>query len=171
MSDETKRKMAERLQGERKEIVMEAAEAMMAEAKPSSAVREALMEEYDISHVQARNVIVAVRERWKTESAPDRHAYKTEQVGRLMSLYREARQARQFGNCIKIENLLAKMHGTLEATKVELSSQQRGAADEFSGRSAADVTYYMEHGHFPEEGGEPVKAEKAPDKGGSFPLH
>lgn len=169
---------AERLTGARKEVVVDRAEQHMVALLPPSEVMSEIMKEYSLTMDQARKVVTAVRARWKLESAQpeDRKAYKVEQTVRIMGLYRQAREAKQLGVCAKLESLLAKMHGTLEAKKhdhrgIPAPAVPAGKADEFDDRSIEDLDYYAERGFWPEDNGPEQGVEAAAAEGPDFPLH
>lgn len=184
----TKKKQVrhERLVGRRRDRVIERTETLMVQLYPPSEVSSILKDEFDLTATQCRKLTEAVRKKWREEdstgdgltAAQSRAVYKAEQVRRLMNLYRAAYARRKYGECLRIETLLARMHGTLEAAKLKLQlpalpvALPKGAKDEFDGRSEADNAYYALKGFWPEDGGEmDVEVEITPPPAApAFPL-
>jgi hypothetical protein len=114
-------------------------------------IHQALRAKYGaaISEVRLDDLVQSVHRRWKQESEKDGPARSEAQRRALMRLYRSAEADKDWRVCVEIEKLLAKLDGTAAPTKVAVASPEQWA--EFEGRSHADLTFYAEHGYWPED--------------------
>lgn len=114
-------------------------------------IHQALRAKYGAaaSEVRVDDLVESVHRRWRQESEKDAPARADAQRRALMRLYRSAEQDKDWRVCVEIEKLLSKLDGTAAPTKVSVASPEQWA--EFEGRSHADLTFYAEHGYWPED--------------------
>lgn len=134
---------------------MLAAEKMLAERFHDDQVVRALQGRYECSVHQARGVLRSVYDRWEQESAERRSWRREQQIRSLEDLYREARKAKKFHVCVRIETLLARIEGTLEPDRMLVMG---GRDDDFETRTEAELDHYIAHGCWPEESPRTAKA-------------
>jgi hypothetical protein len=107
---------------------------------------------FGLSERTAKRRIAEVYERWQAESAATRDIQRELQSRSLDRLHRAAFEAQQFGVCVRIEQLIAKIHGTEQASRLVVAEGSVSSfSKEFEGRSIDDLNFYVARGFFPDK--------------------
>ena len=132
----------------RAEATLHAADLLAMGMKASNVIRKLQGEPYYAHPSTARSVVKEVQAEWAQWDAQHVMQARARQLARIYSLYREARAAERYNVCARLEAMLARLEQTLPS--LDEDPAHAAPADEFAGRSRADLEFFMANGFWPE---------------------
>lgn len=137
------------------------AEEGMAELRPERDILRDIEARFCVSEQAARDVYLEAWHGLSKAEAEDRAQRRGQMERVLTRLYRKCWEARQWNTCARVAKELKDLFGLDAPIKVEgLVLGQSSAEEE---RSDADLDYYSEHGHWPEEAPRKIVAPPSAD--------
>lgn len=135
------------------------AEELLAQVMRPATVVKKIAEEYNVGDATARRICKNAEGRLMKAGEEDTKKRRTQHVARLEALYRRALQNDKLTVCESVLRQLGRIHG-VEAPQQIHHTGSVSIDQQFESRSDAELDYYIEHQHWPEE------APRHPQQGG-----
>jgi hypothetical protein len=124
---------------------------LLASMAEDDEVIEALVKQYNIQDALAKRIVVSA---WDEIISADDGMVTSQKKGLLLMAtrehYRRCLEAKDLAQGTASLRLLARLFGVDKSDPTSIDPSQP-AKDEFAGRSPADLRFYAQNGHFPEE--------------------
>lgn len=139
-----------------------AAEDMIAELQPEREIVKVIASRFEVSEQVGRDVYNEAFKLLAAAEQVDRPTRRGKMEMVLEKLYRDAHRARQYGVCARIAKELKDLFGLNAPIKVEGLLPGARSPDDPENRTDAELEYYDQHGHWPEEAPRRAKASDLP---------